>query len=262
MARIALGLEYDGRFFHGWQCQKNLPTLQAALEAALSQIAHHPVSTHCAGRTDTGVHATHQVIHFDTEVRRPDTAWVRGVNCLLPPAMAVRWAQEVEATFHARFLACRRRYRYLLLNRPQRPGLLAGRVGWFHVPLELAPMQEAARCLIGWHDFSAFRAAECQAKTPMKLMTRAEVRQAGDVFAFDFEANAFLHHMIRNLVGCLVTVGKGVWLPERLQTVLEQGDRRQAAMTFSPDGLYFQGPLYDPAYGIPDLAGNSLWIAD
>lgn len=259
MARIALGLEYDGRSFHGWQRQLDLPTLQEPLEAALSQIADHPVIAHCSGRTDTGVHATNQVVHFDTTAVRPLTAWVRGVNCLLPPAVAVRWAREVDGEFHARYSACRRRYRYLLLNRPQRPGLWAGRVGWFHRPLSLEPMQQAAQCLLGWHDFSAFRAAECQAKTPVKLLTRADVRQEGDLFIFDFEANAFLHHMIRNLVGNLLFVGKGAWAPEQMQKVLEGRDRRLAAMTFMPDGLYFQGPLYDPVYGIPENASLSLF---
>lgn len=259
MARIVLGLEYDGRAFHGWQRQADLPTLQAALETALSRIADHPVESTCAGRTDAGVHASQQVVHFDTEARRPLEAWVRGVNAHLPAAMAVRWARVVDAGFHARYSAYRRRYRYLLLNRPQRPGLWAGRVGWFHRPLALAPMQEAARCLLGEHDFSAFRAAECQAKTPVKLLTRADVRQAGDMFIFDFEANAFLHHMVRNLVGSLVFIGKGGWPPEHLQAVLASRDRRQAAMTFAPDGLYFRGPLYDPVYALPEETALSLF---
>ncbi len=259
MARIVLGLEYDGRPFHGWQRQKALPTLQESLELALAQIANHPVSTQVAGRTDTGVHAAHQVVHFDTTAQRPLSAWVRGVNCLLPPAMAVRWAREVGEGFHARYSACRRRYRYLLLNRPQRPGLWAGRVGWFHPPLELQPMQEAAQCLLGWHDFSAFRAAECQAKTPVKLLTQAEVRQDGELFIFEFEANAFLHHMVRNLVGNLLFVGKGAWPASHLKTVLESCDRSRSAMTFTPDGLYFLGPRYDPAFELPEPSMLSLF---
>lgn len=259
MARIALGIEYDGRAFHGWQRQVGLPTLQEALEVALGRIADHPVASTCSGRTDTGVHATNQVVHFDTDAGRPLSAWVRGVNSHLPDAMAVRWVREVDESFHARYSAYRRRYRYLLLNRPQRPGLWAGRVGWFHRPLALVPMQEAARCLLGEHDFSAFRAAECQAKTPVKLLTRAEVRQEGDLFIFDFEANAFLHHMVRNLVGNLVCIGKGGWPPEHLQKVLESRDRRQAAMTFAPDGLYFLGPLYESRYAIPEETGLSLF---
>jgi tRNA pseudouridine38-40 synthase len=255
--RIALGLEYDGHVFHGWQRQKNLASVQATLEDALARIAGHAVVLHCAGRTDTGVHASAQVVHFDTPARRPLNAWVRGVNALLPSAVAVCWAKEVDERFHARYSACRRRYRYLLLNRPQRPGLLAGRVGWFHLPLELAAMREAARCLLGEHDFSAFRASECQAKSAVKLLTCAEIRQerlaAGVVFAFDFEASAFLQHMVRNLVGSLVYVGKGAWSPERLRVVLDGRDRALAAPTFPPDGLYFQGPVYDPALGIPEI---------
>lgn len=259
MARIALGLEYDGQAFHGWQQQAELPSLQAALEQALTTIADHPVRTFCSGRTDAGVHASNQVIHFDTDAVRPLTAWVRGINCLLPREMSVRWAQEVDPEFHARYSAWRRRYRYLLLNRPQRPGLWAGRVGWFHRPLTLEPMQQAAQLLLGWHDFSAFRAAGCQAKTPVKLLTKAEIRQEGELFIFDFEANAFLHHMVRNLVGNLIFVGKGAWEPERLGEILEKQDRTQAAMTFVPDGLYFQGPLYDPKYAIPENPTLSLF---
>lgn len=260
MTRIALGLEYDGRPFHGWQRQKDLPSVQAALENALTQIADHPVGVLCAGRTDTGVHASAQVVHFDTSAHRPLNAWIRGVNALLPSSVAVRWAKEVDAQFHARYSACRRRYRYLLLSRPQRPGLLAGRVGWIHLPLELDAMRAAAQYLLGEHDFSAFRAAECQAKSPVKLLTRAEIRQAnyaaGKVFVFDFEAGAFLHHMVRNLVGSLVYVGKGAWSPERLNAVLESRNRTLAAPTFSPDGLYFQGPVYDSALGIPDIVAE------
>jgi tRNA pseudouridine38-40 synthase len=254
-----LGLEYDGRSFHGWQRQRQLPSLQAALEEAISRIAGHPVTVMCAGRTDAGVHAVNQVAHFDTHARRPESAWVRGGNSFLPSGMAVRWARVVPETFHARYSAYGRRYRYLLLNRPQRPGLLSGRAGWFHAPLNLAAMREAAAFLPGERDFSAFRAAECQAKNPVKQMTRAHVQQEGDMFVFDFEANAFLHHMVRNLVGSLVYVGKGAWTPARFKSVLENRDRRLAAPTFSPDGLYFLGPLYDAAYDFPESSGLFLF---
>ncbi|MDR3159836.1 MAG: tRNA pseudouridine(38-40) synthase TruA [Zoogloeaceae bacterium] len=252
MTRIALGLEYDGSAFHGWQRQKHLPSVQAALEDALAQIAAHPVRLHCAGRTDAGVHASNQVAHFDTEAMRPLNAWVRGLNALLPSSVAVRWAKVADASFHARYSAHRRRYRYVLLNRPERPGLWAGRVGWFHLPLELESMRTAATCLLGEHDFSAFRAAGCQAKSAVKLLTHVAVRQetsriGGDFFVFDFEASAFLQHMVRNLVGALVYVGKGAWTPMYLQSVLESRDRALCAPTFPPDGLYFQGALYDPA---------------
>ncbi|MDR1648428.1 MAG: tRNA pseudouridine(38-40) synthase TruA [Zoogloeaceae bacterium] len=254
MARIVLILEYDGSVFYGWQRQRDLPSVQAALETALAQIAAHPVTVFCAGRTDTGVHASAQVIHFDTTVARPLNAWVRGVNNLLPAAVVVRAAVEVPESFHARYSAYRRYYRYLLLNRPQRPGLWAGRAGWFYQPLRLAPMQAAVASLIGRHDFSAFRAAECQAKTPIKEMVRAEVCQQGDFFIFDFEANAFLHHMIRNLVGALLYVGKGAWSPEKFREVLDTQDRCHAAPTFSPAGLYFQGARYDAAFGLPTFS--------
>jgi tRNA pseudouridine38-40 synthase len=256
MTRIALGLEYDGRAFHGWQRQKGLPSVQATLEDALARIAAHPVRLHCAGRTDAGVHASAQVVHFDTAAQRPLSAWVRGLNALLPPAVAVCWAKAVDARFHARYSACRRRYRYILLNRPERPGLWAGRAGWFHLPLDLAAMQAATACLLGEHDFSAFRAAGCQAKSAVKLLTRVAVRQemlrmSGGFFVFDFEANAFLQHMVRNLVGALVYVGKGAWSPQYLQSVLENRNRALSAPTFPPDGLYFQGALYDPVFAIP-----------
>jgi tRNA pseudouridine38-40 synthase len=193
--RIALGLEYDGSTFCGWQSQAGGGSVQDALESALSVVADGPIRVVCAGRTDAGVHALAQVVHFDTEAVRPDTAWVRGVNAHLPPSIAIRWAQPVAAEFHARFSARGRRYRYLLLNRGQRPGLMAGRVGWFHRPLDAEAMTRAAGLLLGEHDFSAFRAAECQAKSPVKTLRQAEVRRQGDLLVFDFEASAFLHHM-------------------------------------------------------------------
>jgi tRNA pseudouridine38-40 synthase len=191
-------------------------------------------------------------VHFDAPVERPVTAWVRGVNAHLPETVAVRWAQPVSDEFHARFSARGRRYRYLLLNRPQRPGLWQGRLGWFHLPLDLAAMQDAAGRLLGEHDFSAFRAAGCQAKTPVKTMWRADVRQFGNLFVFDFEASAFLHHMVRNLVGSLVYVGKANQSPAWIDALLQARDRTQSAPTFSPDGLYFRGPIYEPHWDLPD----------
>jgi tRNA pseudouridine38-40 synthase len=249
--RIALGIEYCGSGFRGWQSQAGGGTVQDALEAALAQIAGEKIGVLCAGRTDAGVHATHQVAHFDTTVERPLSAWVRGVNSQLPDGVAVRWAQPVGDEFHARFSARGRRYRYLLLNRPQRPGLWQGRLGWFHLPLDLAAMQEASRRLHGEHDFSAFRAAECQAKSPIKMLTQAEVRQSGNLLIFDFEASAFLHHMVRNLVGTLVYIGKGAQSPAWIDELLQVRDRTRAAPTFSPDGLYFRGPIYEAHWGLP-----------
>ena len=249
--RFALGVEYDGDAFHGWQKQPGGGTVQDAVEGALDRIAGGPIDVVCAGRTDAGVHATGQVVHFDSEAGRPLSAWVRGVNTFLPPAVAVRWALPVSDEFHARFSATGRCYRYLLLNRPQRTGVWHGRIGWYHHPLEVEAMQEAARLLLGEHDFSAFRAADCQAKSPRKTMRRAEVRRDGDVIVFDFEAGAFLHHMVRNLVGSLVYIGQGKHPPEWIAQLLEMKDRRLAAPTFSAAGLYLRDVNYDAHWGLP-----------
>lgn len=249
--RIALGLEYFGAAFRGWQSQRGGGTVQDVLEAALAQIAGERVGTLCAGRTDAGVHASLQVVHFDTLVERPLSAWVRGVNAHLPEAVAVRWAQVVSDDFHARFSAHGRRYRYLLANRPQRLGLWHGRFGWYHGDLEIKRMQEAAHYLIGEHDFSAFRAAECQAKSPIKQLWRADVQRHGSIIVFDFEASAFLHHMVRNLVGSLVYIGKGAQSPAWMEELLGHKDRRLSPPTFAPEGLYFRGPLYEPHWGLP-----------
>ncbi len=258
VVRIALGIEYCGTAFRGWQSQAGGGTVQDALESALREIAGTPIGVLCAGRTDAGVHATHQVAHFDVWIDRPLTAWVRGVNAHLPDGVAVRWAQPVDDAFHARFSARGRRYRYLLLNRPQRPGLWHGRVGWFHGPLDLAAMQAACGRLHGEHDFSAFRAAQCQARSPIKTMASASVRQCGNMFVFDFEASAFLHHMVRNLVGTLVAIGKGSHAATWVDELLRAKDRKAAAPTFSPDGLYFRGPVYESHWGLPDLADDFL----
>lgn len=251
MVRIALGLEYDGSRFCGWQTQPAACAVQDALEAALAAIANVPVKVASAGRTDTGVHALAQVVHFDTEALRPESAWVRGVNALLPAAVSVRWAREVAPEFHARFSAQARRYRYVLLNRAVRPGLAAGRVGWFHAALDIDAMQQAARYLIGEHDFSAFRAAECQAKTPVRNLTELNIRRVNDYVVFDLRANAFLHHMVRNIVGGLVYVGKGKHTPEWVGELLRGRDRKLAAPTFAPDGLYLSAVEYEARWEIP-----------
>lgn len=249
--RIALGLEYDGSGYSGWQSQPGGNTIQDELEKALAAIAGAPVRVACAGRTDAGVHALAQVVHFDVQARRPTTAWVRGVNAHLPRDIAVRWATEIDGGFHARFAARARSYRYLLLNRRERPGLLQGKLGWCHQPLDDEAMRAAAACLLGEHDFSSFRSAECQAKSPVKILHRCGLSRHGDCIAFDLEANAFLHHMVRNIVGSLVYVGMGrrpvTWLAE----LLAARDRRLAAPTFMPDGLYFAGVEYDAAWGLP-----------
>ena len=250
--RIALGVEYDGNAFHGWQTQPGGGTVQDVLQEALARIAGEAVDVVCAGRTDAGVHATGQVVHFDTQVRRPLTAWVRGVNTFLPPAVSVVWAQPVADDFHARFSAFGRRYRYLLLNRPQRPGVGHGRVGWDHHPLDIERMQQAAALILGEHDFSAFRAAGCQAKTPVKTMREASVRRFGELVVFDFEASAFLHHMVRNLVGSLVYIGQGRQPFGWMRELLAMKDRTQAAPTFAADGLYLVGVRYEAHWGVPE----------
>jgi tRNA pseudouridine38-40 synthase len=249
--RIALGLEYDGTAFAGWQTQPHGNTVQDALERALAEIAGAPVRTICAGRTDAGVHAAAQVAHFDAPVIRPENAWVRGVNAHLPEHIAVRWVRAVPADFHARFSARSRSYRYVLCNHAVRPALLHGRVGWFHLPLDLAAMQAAAARLIGEQDFSAFRAAGCQAKSPVKILHQAEARRDGDYFIFDFRASAFLHHMVRNMVGALVHVGKGAEQPEWIADILARRDRSLAAPTFSPHGLYLSGVEYEARWQLP-----------
>jgi tRNA pseudouridine38-40 synthase len=249
--RFALGIEYDGTGFSGWQSQPGGNTVQDVLELAMSAIACVPVRVVCAGRTDAGVHATRQVIHFDAPVERAPTAWVRGVNAHLPPQVVVRWATPVADDFHARFAARSRSYHYLLLNRPERPGLLSGKVGWCHRPLDLDAMQAAAACLSGEHDFSSFRAAECQAKSPVKILHDFDISREGELIRIRCRANAFLHHMVRNLVGALVYVGMGRQPVSWLAQLLAARDRRLGAPTFSPDGLYLVGVEYDAAWGLP-----------
>lgn len=251
MPRIALGIEYDGSRFLGWQTQPGGGTVQDALEPALSAIAGAPVGLTAAGRTDRGVHARLQVVHFDTGAERPASAWVRGVNALLPEAVAVLWSREVEREFHARYSAVSRTYRYELLNRDVRPGLGATRLGWFHLPLDVAKMREAAAHLVGEHDFSAFRSSECQAKTPVRTLHALEIEARGARIDFVLRANAFLHHMVRNIVGTLVYVGKGKHPPSWARDVLLSGNRSAAAPTFGPEGLYLEKIQYDARWGLP-----------
>ncbi len=249
--RVALGVEYAGFAFCGFQSQPSRCGVQDALERAIGEIAGHPVGVVAAGRTDAGVHAVSQVVHFDTEAVRPLSAWVRGVNTHLPPAVAVLWAQPVTAQFHARFAATVRHYTYVLLNRAERPGLLAGRVGWYHRPLDVDAMRAGAAHLAGTHDFSAFRAAQCQAKSPVKTVSRLALTHTDPYLRFDFSANAFLHHMIRNIVGALLCVGTGQQPPAWMAQLLAERDRTRAAPTFAPDGLYFAGADYDAQFGLP-----------
>lgn len=249
--RIALGLEYDGRPFHGWQSQPDGSGVQNALERALSEIAGQPIAVIAAGRTDAGVHATMQVVHFDSDVHRPETAWVRGVNALLPDAVAVHWAMPVATEFHARFSATGRHYSYLLLDRPIRPALLDGRVGWYHQPLALNAMCDGAAALIGRHDFTAFRAAECQAKSPVRTLDRLDIAREESMIRFDLHADAFLYRMVRNVVGALVYVGNARQVPSWIGELLSGRDRTRAAPTFAAAGLYFTGVDYPVRFNLP-----------
>ena len=251
--RLALGISYNGQAYQGWQSQLSGLTVQDKLEAALGQLTgQRRVSTLCAGRTDAGVHGLMQVIHFDTQLTRDVNSWVRGTNAHLPRDIAVQWAQEVPDAFHCRASAISRRYAYILLASPVRPSVDAGRVGWIFRPLDLESMQTASHHLLGVHDFSSFRASACQALSPIKDLQRIEISRRGAYWRFEFEANAFLHHMIRNIMGCLLAVGQGKYPPEWIQTVMEACDRDAAAPTFSPDGLYFLGPRYEAHWGLPD----------
>jgi tRNA pseudouridine38-40 synthase len=252
--RIALGISYDGRPFDGWQSQPTGNAVQDRLEAALAAIAGAGVRVTAAGRTDAGVHAIGQVAHFDVAVERPESAWVRGTNSHLPEGIAVQWARGVDDDFHARFSATSRSYAYVLYNHAVRPAVFAGKVGWFHVPLDVAAMRAAAGCLVGEHDFSAFRSSECQAKTPVKSLQRIDIRRRGDHVIFELTASAFLHHMVRNVVGCLVYVGKGAQPPGWLKDVLDGRDRARAAPTFPPDGLYLTAVAYPERWNLPDFA--------
>jgi tRNA pseudouridine38-40 synthase len=255
LKRIALGVQYDGTAWNGYQKQADRNTVQDRLEIALQEFARVELGTTCAGRTDTGVHALEQVVHFDTGLTRPMQSWVRGVNAFLPDSIAVRWASELphdpEHEFHARFSARARTYHYVLYNNPVRSPLLVGRAGWVFRPLDVDLMRRAAQCLVGTHDFSAFRSSQCQAKSPLKQMHEVKVERHGEVIVFTLRANAFLHHMVRNLIGSLIYVGNGRHPPAWLQDVLEGRDRNDAAPTFMPDGLYLAKIDYDPKWGLP-----------
>ncbi len=250
--RVALGLEYDGSGFRGWQAQSDTRTVQACLEEALARIADHGLRVVCAGRTDTGVHACFQVVHFDTEAVRDERAWVYGGNTYLPHDVSVLWARRVADGFHARYSATSRAYRYLILNRAARPGLLAARVAWEYRPLDHVRMREAAGFLIGEHDFSAFRAQGCQARHAVRTVHRLEVDRSGDRVQIDIEANAFLYHMVRNIAGVLMAIGRGAARPAWARQVLEGRRRSQAGVTATASGLYLMAVRYPVACGIPE----------
>jgi tRNA pseudouridine38-40 synthase len=256
--RIAIGIEYDGSGFRGWQSQPSGDTVQDHLERAFASIAGEPVRLAAAGRTDAGVHALAQVAHFDTAAVRPESAWVRGVNTLLAQAVAVQWAMPMADDFHARYSAISRTYRYVLYNHPVRPALHHGRVGWFHLPLNVDAMRSALSCLAGEHDFSAFRSSECQAKSPVRTLRSWAIDRRGAHLSFEFTANGFLHHMVRNIIGCLVYVGKGKHPPGWLGELLASRDRRQAAPTFSPGGLYLAAVEYAPGWRLPAVESGRI----
>lgn len=256
--RIALGLEYDGAAFCGWQSQPGGCGVQDHVEAALSRFADAPVSVIAAGRTDTGVHAVGQVVHFDTDAERTWEGWVRGPNAHLDRAVRVVWARRVPDDFHARFSARARAYRYLLVDQPVAPAIGRTQVGWFHQRLDEAAMHGAAQSLVGEHDFSAFRDAQCQAKSPVRHLTRLDVRRHGGLIDITVEANAFLHHMVRNIVGSLVYVGAGRQPVEWMEALLQGRDRRLAAPTFAPEGLCLARVDYDRSLDLPAPAFHPL----
>lgn len=249
--RIAVGVEYDGSRFSGWQIQDGTRTVQGVVEAALSKVANHPVRVHCAGRTDSGVHACQQVIHFDTSAERALHAWTLGGNANLPGDVSLLWAAPVDGSFHARFSARWRRYRYVILNRRIRPAIAAPYVSWEYRPLDEAAMAEAAACLVGEHDFSSFRAYACQAKHPVRTIHELEVCRDGDRLYIEVRANAFLHHMVRNIAGVLMTIGAGERSPSWIAEVLAARDRQCGGVTAPSAGLYLLDVGYPDEFSLP-----------
>ncbi|RLQ22881.1 tRNA pseudouridine(38-40) synthase TruA [Seongchinamella sediminis] len=262
-SRIACRVEYNGARYNGWQSQPHLDviTVQQEVEAALSTVANAPVRVHCAGRTDTGVHGHCQIVHFDAPVARAPKAWVLGSNASMAADVRLHWATAVADDFHARFSAVSRRYRYLIANTPVRPAMLGGQVSWYRYPLDAGLMHRSARSLLGEQDFSAFRAAACQSSTPMRNVEAVSVTRRGDLLVVDIQANAFLHHMVRNIVGSLLAVGSGrqpeTWIAE----LLAGGDRALAADTAPPDGLYLVDVLYPARFGLPATPYGPLLLA-
>jgi tRNA pseudouridine38-40 synthase len=260
--RIALGLEYDGAGFFGWQRQREVNSVQQELETALSAIANHPVEVFCAGRTDAGVHATAQVVHFDTNAVRDAKGWIMGANSKLPDQIAVRWAKTVPDSFHARFSATARRYRYIIYNKAYRPAILRAGLSHYHQQLDLDLMRQAAVALLGEHDFSAFRAIQCQSKTPFRNIHHLHLARVGDYIVLDIKANAFLHHMVRNITGSLLEVGMGRKPVSWLAELLHNKDRNAAAATAKPGGLYLVQVDYPEQFAIPDSPAGPLFLAD
>jgi len=249
--RYALGVEYDGGGFNGWQAQRDDPSVQVCLQDALANVADHAVTVICAGRTDTGVHAACQVVHFDTQSRRTPRQWILGINRRLPATVSVRWVQEVSEDFHARFCAIERQYRYTILNRWVHPAIRAGKVSWCRYPLDVEKMNKAVAALHGEHDFSAFRSAGCKARHAVREVTHAGVTRRDDEVIFDISANGFLYHMVRNIAGSLIEVGSGNRKPDWIGALLKGRDRMLAGITATAAGLYFIGPRYPDKYALP-----------
>ena len=262
MKKIALGISYDGSRYFGWQKQQAVQSIQAELEQALSTVANEPIEIFCAGRTDAGVHATGQVIHFETSASRPLQAWILGTNAHLPDDIAVKWSTEVSADFHARFSALSRRYRYIIYNRPQRSAILPTGITHHHQPLDEKAMHIAGQYLLGENDFSSFRAAQCQSKSPCRNVHHSQVSRFGDYLVVDIKANAFVHHMVRNIVGSLLVVGEGKQKPEWIQWLLQQKDRTLAASTAKAAGLYLVEVHYPDIFQLPKSAVGPLFLPD
>ncbi|MEP1472185.1 MAG: tRNA pseudouridine(38-40) synthase TruA [Halieaceae bacterium] len=262
-SRVACRIEYDGSLYNGWQAQPhlNVTTVQQTLEAALAIVANQPLRVHCAGRTDTGVHGLGQIIHFDDPVGRSCKNWVIGTNTNLPASVRVQWAQAVPADFHARFSALSRRYQYVIANTPVRSALLSRQVSWQRRPLDAERMHEAAQALLGEQDFSAFQAASCQSPTAMRNVQQVSVRRRGELVIIEIEANAFLHHMVRNIAGSLMAVGYGRHSPEWIARLLQGRDRTAAADTASPDGLYLVAVSYPDSYDLPAAPTGPMMLA-
>ncbi|VGO10140.1 tRNA pseudouridine synthase A [plant metagenome] len=256
MPRIALGLSYDGSAWQGWQTQPHGQTVQDSLHAALAQFTGAPMQVMCAGRTDTGVHAAMQVAHLDTALDRRMESWVRGLNRYLPDSIGIQWAQPVDDSFHARFSATARAYTYLLWNERAPVPLWQGRAGWCFQPLEVDAMRDAATALLGEQDFSSFRSSQCQAAHPMRIMHRLDITRHGSLIVFQLRANAFLHHMVRNIVGQLLQIGQGRQPVSFMGELLALRDRRRAAPTFAPDGLYLTAVEYPEHFGLPSTDGS------
>ncbi len=254
--RIALGVEYNGAGFCGWQTQPGVRTVQDNVEKALAHVADHAVRVVTAGRTDTGVHACGQVIHFDSDAQRSAYSWVFGANAHLPTDVSVLWAQAVSEEFHARFSATGRHYRYVILNRTMRPGMLGTQVSWYYRPLDVERMATAARCLLGEHDFSSYRAVSCQAKNPVRTVRRLDIKRHGDLVVMELEANAFLQHMVRNIAGVLMTIGAGEREPGWATEVLLARDRTLGGVTAQPQGLTLVRVDYPEHFGLPQLSAN------